>query len=71
MSKSEPSAASYGNWDMLSLSRTLRGKAAYFLQRFSWNGAKISIKDNKNLMKMTNSPQVITMYEIQIRKDLV
>lgn len=60
MSESGPSDSSYGNWDMMSLANKLKGKAAYFLQWHSWNGAKVSIKDNKNVIQMMNSPTVIT-----------
>jgi len=71
MSESGPSDSNYGNWDMMSLANTLRGKAAYFLQWHSWNAAKVSIKDNKNLIEMMNSPRVITKDEITVTNDLL
>jgi mannan endo-1,4-beta-mannosidase len=71
MSESGPSEANYGNWDMMTLANTLKGKAAYFLQWHSWNGAKVAIKDNKNTFDMMNSPSVITRDEIKVSKDLL
>lgn len=64
MSESGPREAAYGNWDMMEWANMLKGKAAYFLQWHSWNGAKVAIKDNKNSMEMMNSGVVITRDEL-------
>lgn len=64
MSESGPRESGYGNWDMMQLANKLKGKAAYFLQWHSWNGAAVAIKDNKNTMEMMNSEVVITLDEI-------
>lgn len=64
MSESGPRESGYGNWDMMKFADTIRGKAAYFLQWHSWNGAAVAIKDNKNTIEMMNSEVVITRDEI-------
>lgn len=64
MSESGPKDSAYGSWNMMELANTLRGKAAYFLQWHSWNGAKVAIKDNKNIMEVMNSDAVITRDEL-------
>ncbi len=64
MSESGPREAGYGNWDMMDMVHILKGKAAYFLQWHSWNGAAVAIKDNKNIEEMMNSEIVITRDEI-------
>jgi len=64
MSESGPREAGYGNWDMMEWANILKGKAAYFLQWHSWNGAEVAIKDNKNVNEMMNSPFVITRGEL-------
>lgn len=64
MSESGPSDENYGNWNMMHLADKLKGKAAYFLQWHSWNGAKVAIKDNKNTIEMMNSNTVITRDEL-------
>ncbi len=64
MSESGPRDAGYGDWDMMELANILRGKAAYFLQWHSWNGAKVAIKDNKNALELMQSDAVITRDEV-------
>jgi len=64
MSESGPKDAGYGNWDMMQFVNAIKGKAAYFLQWHSWNGAAVAIKDNKNTIEMMNSESVITRGEI-------
>lgn len=64
MSESGPIDNGYGNWNMMQLVNTLKGKAAYFLQWHSWNGAKVAIKDNKNIIEMMQSETVITRDEL-------
>jgi len=64
MSESGPREAGYGNWNMMEWADKLKGKAAYFLQWHSWNGAKVAIKDNKNASEMMNSEVVITRDEL-------
>ena len=66
MSESGPNEEGYGNWNMMELANSLRGKAAYFLQWHSWNGAEVAIKHNKNTMEMMNSAVVITRGEVRI-----
>ncbi|QLG44020.1 glycosyl hydrolase [Costertonia aggregata] len=69
MSECGPSENSYGNWDTMHLAHALKGKAAYFLQWHSWDGAKVALKDNHNTIEMMNSPAVITKEEITVPKD--
>ncbi len=64
MSESGPREAGYGNWDMMQWANLLKGKAAYFLQWHSWNGAKVAIKHNRNSIEMMNSETVITRDEV-------
>ncbi|WP_273567368.1 glycosyl hydrolase [Maribacter halichondriae] len=64
MSESGPIDSGYGNWDMMQHVNALKGKAAYFLQWHSWNGAAVAIKDNKNSIEMMNSDDVITLDEL-------
>lgn len=64
MSESGPRDSGYGQWNMMNWANTLKGKAAYFLQWHSWNGANVAIKDNKNAIEMMNSATVITRDEI-------
>ncbi len=64
ISESGPREAGYGNWNMMEWANMLMGKAAYFLQWHSWNGAKVAIKDNKNSMELMNSNSVITRDEV-------
>lgn len=64
VSESGPREAAYGNWNMMQWADLLKGKAAYFLQWHSWNGAKVAIKDNKNSAEMMNSSSVITLDEL-------
>ncbi|MGI9551156.1 MAG: glycosyl hydrolase [Aurantibacter sp.] len=64
MSESGPTDAGYGNWNMMQLVNSLKGKAAYFLQWHSWQGAAVSIKDNQNVIEMMNSEAVITRDEL-------
>jgi len=66
MSESGPREAGYGDWNMMEWATMLKGKAAYFLQWHSWNGAAVAIKDNKNVLEMMNSEAAITRDEIQI-----
>jgi mannan endo-1,4-beta-mannosidase len=64
MSESGPRESGYGNWDMMEFADKLKGKAAYFLQWHSWNGAKVAIRDNNNIMELMNSETGITRDEI-------
>jgi len=64
MSEIGPKEAGYGNWNMMDVVNKLKGKAAYFMQWHSWNGAAVAIKDNKNAMEMMNSNAVITRDEL-------
>lgn len=64
MSESGPRDSCYGNWNMMDLANKIKGKAAYFLQWHSWNGAAVAIKDNKNASEMMNSEVVITRDEL-------
>ncbi len=64
MSEIGPREEGYGNWNMMDVVEKLKGKAAYFLQWHSWNGAAVSIKDNQNAIEMMNSDLVITREEI-------
>jgi len=64
MSESGPRDEGYGNWNMMQLVNTLKGKAAYFLQWHSWNGAKVAIKDNENTIQMMQSDAAITLDEL-------
>ena len=64
MSESGPRDSGYGQWNMMNWANTLKGKAAYFLQWHSWNGANVAIKDNKNAIEMMKSTTVITRDEI-------
>lgn len=64
MSEVGPKDEGYGTWDMMQLAKKLKGKAAYFLQWHSWNGAAVAIKDNKNTIEMMNSEVIITRDEI-------
>ena len=49
---------------MMEFANTIMGKAAYILQRHSYNGAKGAIKDKKNTIEMMNSRGVITRDEL-------
>ena len=60
MSESGPREAGYGQWNMMHLVEKLQGKAAYFLQWHSWNGAAVAIKDNKNILELMDHEAVIT-----------
>ncbi len=64
ISEAGPRAAGYGAWNMMEFANAIKGKAAYFLQWHSWNGAKVAIKDNKNTIEMMNSSRVITRDEL-------
>ncbi len=64
MSESGPRDSGYGQWDMMQFANKIKGKAAYFLQWHSWNGAAVAIKDNKNSIEMMNSDVVITRDEL-------
>jgi mannan endo-1,4-beta-mannosidase len=64
MSESGPRDSGYGLWNMMEFANILKGKAAYFLQWHSWNGAKVAIKDNKNVVEMMSSTAVITRDEL-------
>jgi len=64
MSEIGPRESGYGNWNMMDVVNKLKGKAAYFMQWHSWNGAAVAIKDNKNYMDMMNSEAVITRDEV-------
>lgn len=64
MSEMGPREAEYGNWNMMDVANKLKGKAAYFMQWHSWNGAAVAIKDNKNILEMMNSDAVITRDEL-------
>ena len=64
MSEMGPREAGYGNWNMMDVVNKLKGKAAYFMQWHSWNGAAVAIKDNKNTIEMMNSDAVITRDEL-------
>lgn len=64
MSEMGPREAGYGQWDMMEVANKLRGKAAYFMQWHSWNGAAVAIIDNKNSIEMMNSEVVITLNEL-------
>jgi mannan endo-1,4-beta-mannosidase len=64
MSEMGPREQGYGNWNMMDVVNKLKGKAAYFMQWHSWNGAAVAIKDNKNSFEMMNSDAVITRDEI-------
>ena len=64
MSESGPIDNAHGNWNMMHLINARRGKAAYFMQWHSWNGAKVAIKDNKNIIAMMQSDAAITRDEL-------
>jgi len=64
MSEMGPREAGYGNWNMMDVAIKLKGKAAYFMQWHSWNGAAVAIKDNQNSIEMMNSDAVITRDEL-------
>ncbi len=64
MSESGPLDSGYGQWNMMDLVATLKGKAAYFLQWHSWSGAAVAIIDNKNSIEMMNSTEAITRDEL-------
>lgn len=64
MSEMGPRDGGYGNWNMMEVVDKLKGKAAYFMQWHSWNGAAVAIKDNKNIIDMMNSDAVITRDEL-------
>ena len=64
MSEIGPREEGYGNWNMMEVVEKLKGKAAYFLQWHSWNGAGVAIRDNRNTIEMMNSESVITRDEI-------
>ena len=49
---------------MMEFANAIKGKAAYFLQWHSYNGAKVAIKDNENTIEMMNSSRVITRDEL-------
>lgn len=65
MSESGPRDSGYGQWNMMELAHRLKGKAAYFLQWHSWQGAEVAIKDNQNSLEMMNSTIVITRDEVR------
>ncbi len=64
ISEMGPREAGYGNWNMMDVVNKLKGKAAYFMQWHSWNGAAVAIIDNKNSIEMMNSDAVITRDEL-------
>ncbi len=64
MSEMGPRESGFGNWNMMDVVNKLKGKAAYFMQWHSWNGAAVAIKDNKNAIEMMNSDAVITRDEV-------
>jgi len=64
MSEIGPREGGYGDWNMMDVVDKLKGKAAYFMQWHSWNGASVAIKDNKNTIEMMNSDAVITRDEL-------
>ena len=66
ISETGPKDESYGLWDEFLLAKTLAGKAAYFLQWHSWDGAAVSIKDNRKANDMMNSIHVITRDEVLV-----
>ncbi len=66
MSEAGPKDSGYGQWDELQLVNALKGKAAYFLQWHSWEGAEVAIKDNRKANYMMNSKKVITRDELRL-----
>lgn len=66
MSETGPKDGSYGKWDEFVLAKTLAGKAAYFIQSHSWDGAATAIKDNRKANDMMNSINVITRDEVLV-----
>ncbi|MEO9893856.1 glycosyl hydrolase [Aurantibacter sp.] len=64
MSEIGPHEESYGTWNMMDVVENLKGKAAYFMQWHSWNGAGVSIIDNRNYNDMMNNDASITLEEI-------
>lgn len=64
MAEAGPASESYGNWNEMDLVDVLKGKAAYFLQWHSWEGADVAIIDNLNADTMMNSTTTITRDEL-------
>lgn len=60
-----PNQESYGTYDELEIIKTFRGKAAYFLQWHSWEGAKVAIIDNLNFTEMMHDSSAITLDELK------
>ena len=64
MSESGPVDQGNGNWDMMDLVNTLKGRAAYFLQWHSGRKTKMAIRDNRNIVEMMNCEAAITRDEL-------
>ncbi|WP_422079570.1 glycosyl hydrolase [Ulvibacterium sp.] len=64
VSESGPMDQGNGNWNMMDLINTLKGKAAYFLQWHSGRDTKMAIRDNRNIFEMMNSKAAITRDEL-------
>lgn len=60
-----PDKVSYGKFDEMAVLKTFKGKAPYFLQWHSWQGAKVAIVDNKNTKALMNNASAVTLDKIK------
>jgi mannan endo-1,4-beta-mannosidase len=62
-----PSENTHGIYDEREIIRTYSGKAAYFLQWHSWEGAEVAIIDNLYFYEMMNDPSAVTLDDILMK----
>ncbi|WP_214070617.1 glycosyl hydrolase [Mucilaginibacter sp. dw_454] len=60
-----PDDSAFGHFDETAVLNTFKGKAPYFLQWHSWQGAKVAIVDNLNAKALMDDASAITLDKIR------